>query len=119
MMRRRILARIARFLVAVLAFAQGALAFAGCEMPQRAPAAALAEQPCHEPAIEPNLCLAHCLAEDQSLDKPAMGVPAMPQAPVLAIPATFVSWALPLRLSRQSALPGGPPPRILFQSFLI
>lgn len=117
MIGRRGISRIARCLVALLAFAQGALVFADCDMPRRAPALALAKQPCHESAAEANLCLAHCLAEDQSVAKPLPGVAAMPDAPVLAIPALSLSWPLPI--GRDSAPPRGPPPRILFQSFLI
>ena len=108
-------------------FTQAALVFAACESAWRSPARviALVEQGidgenCHEPAINANLCLAHCLGEDQSLDKPLVKVPALAVAPVYFMPAVHV---LPheVRVPRRLAVPhaAGPPLRILFQSLLI
>jgi hypothetical protein len=67
-----------------------------------------------------NLCLAHCLGEDQSLDKPLVKVPALSAAPVFSMPALLVS-PHEARVPRRLAVPHapGPPPRILFQSLLI
>lgn len=113
-------------LLGTLLFAQAALAIAACDWLRVAPAMALmanADEPtCHEqPAHNPNLCLAHCLSFDQSKDKP------QPQFQVLALPAApMVVLATPFPRSRSVIesrfwMPRAavPPPRILFQSFLI
>jgi len=111
----------AGFLLAVLVFAYGALAFAGCDMPERSPAQAIAASglPCHEPTGEANLCLAHCLAEDQSLDKPTLFVPPLVAAPVLAWRP--VPQSPPRKIVRARVIPpqAAAPPRILFRSLLI
>ena len=113
--------------LAAMLFTQAALVFAACESAWRAPALviALAEQGinaenCHEQGSNVNLCLAHCLGEDQSLDKPLVKVPALSVAPVFFMPAVLVS-PYELRVPRRLAVPhaAGPPPRILFQSLLI
>ena len=122
-MRTRLWRATARFLLAALFFAQGALAFAGCEMPRRAPALAFvaAEQPCHDSGVEANLCLAHCLAEDQSSDKPSPAVKALTPAPVLALRLTLEpqkdAALAPLRLALPP--PAAAPLRILYLHFLI
>lgn len=109
-------------------FAQAALALAACESIDRVPALviALAEQenagaPCHESSRNVNLCMMHCLGDDQSLDKPPLKVPPVLDSFVFIVPAaTVVSHhdaRPPARaLVRSSA---APPARILFQSFLI
>ena len=121
MRRPRFVRASARFLLAVLVLAQGMLAFAGCDMPERSAALAIAASgmPCHEPTGETTLCLAHCLAEDQNLDKASFFVPALGAAPVLM-------WRLapqspPRELVRARLMPpqAAAPPRILFQSLLI
>jgi hypothetical protein len=105
----------------MLLFAQGVLAFAGCDMPERTPAAAIAVsgQPCHEPTGEANLCLVHCLAADQSLDKPDVTVHPLLALPVLAVRGAadfnYASFA-PRRLSVPQA---AAPPRILFRPLRI
>ena len=113
--------------LAAMLFTQAALVFAACESAWRAPALviALAErridgENCHERGINVNLCLAHCLGEDQSLDKPLVKVPALSAAPVFSMPTVLVS-PHEARAPRRLAVPHapGPPPRILFQSFLI
>jgi hypothetical protein len=112
----------ARIVVAALLFAQGVLAFAGCEMPARAPAAAIASgnPPCHDSGGEANLCLAHCLAPDQSLDKPDVTVHPLVALPVLAMHggARFEYASLvPRRLGVPQA--AAPPARILFRTLRI
>jgi hypothetical protein len=117
--RRRLAARI---VVAALVFAQGVLAFAGCDMPARMPAAAIASDhpPCHESRGEANLCIAHCLAPDQSLDRPDVTVHPLAAVAVLAVPAAaeldFVSL-VPRRLGVPQA--AAPPARILFRTLRI
>ncbi len=124
---RSTLKRLGQLALAAMVFTQVALAFAACESSQRAPALviALAERQvngehCHDAAINVNLCLAHCLGEDQSLDKPPVQVPAPSIAPLFILPPVFAApreaWA-PQRLAVPQA--AGPPARILFHSLLI
>jgi hypothetical protein len=118
---------MARLALAAMLFTQAALVFAACESAWRAPALAIAlaappgnDATCHEQSGNANLCLAHCLGEDQSLDKPLVKVPALSVAPVFFMPAVFVS-PHEARAPRRLAVPhaAGPPLRILFQSLLI
>lgn len=118
---------MARLALAAMLFTQAALVDAACESAWRAPALviALAEhridgENCHQQGINVNLCLAHCLGEDQSLDKPFAKVPALSAAPVLSMPVALVSLH-GARAPRRSPVPhaGAPPPRILFQSLRI
>ena len=127
MISRSTLKGLARLAIAAMLFTQAALVFAACESARRMPALviALAEQKidggdCHEQAVNVNLCLAHCLGEDQSLDKPLVKVSAPFDAPVFFMPAVFVSPD-EARAPQRRAVPhaAGPPLRILFQSFLI
>ena len=77
MVARSALKTMARLALAALLFAQAAVVLAACESVRRAPALAIASaehlggENCHEQGINVNLCLVHCLGEDQSLDKPA------------------------------------------------
>ena len=80
MVRHRTRARVARLMLGLLLFTQGALAMAGCDWLRAAPALAISasssQPPCHEaPAVNANLCLAHCLSADQSTDTPQVVVP--------------------------------------------
>jgi hypothetical protein len=116
---KHLLRRIASVLVSALLFAHAVVAFAGCEMPRRAAAAALSEQPCHQAALEANLCLMHCLAEDRSLDRPAVQVPELPAVPVLGM-QFFVRPREHLLVPVRFPVPlAAAPPRILFRSLLI
>lgn len=124
---RSTLTGMARLALAAMLFTQAALVLAACESAWRAPALviALAEREidgenCHEPGINVNLCLAHCLGDDQSLDKPLVKVPALPAAPVIFMAALFLSPD-EARASQRRAVPhaAGPPLRILFQSLTI
>lgn len=112
---------IGRLVLAVMLFAQAVYALAACEGNGRGAAAALAEagQTCHEPETNINVCLGHCLAGDQSLDKPSVAVPVMIDAPVLVVTLRAAAhWVADS--GAQEVAPGrGPPPRILFQSLLI
>ena len=122
MVRSRVRA-FARFALAALLLTQAAIAVAACDMPERAPAQAFEEQmamPCHEaPPENRNLCLAHCLSADQSADTPQVVVPAWcGTAPLVVVVSGYASKqvATPRRMVPHA---GAPPPRILFQSFLI
>ncbi len=127
MISRSTLKGMARLALAAMLFTQAALVSAACESAWRAPARAIAlaengidGENCHEQGINVNLCLAHCLGEDQSLDKPLVKAPALSVAPVFFMPTVLVS-PYELRVPRRLAVPhaAGPPPRILFQSLLI
>lgn len=127
MLTRATLKEFARLALAAMLFTQATLVFAACESALRVPALVIAlaaqeidGQNCHEPAINANLCLTHCLGEDQSLDKPLVKVPALPVAPVLFTSPALVSQHQ-ARAPRRVAVPhaAGPPLRILFQSLLI
>jgi len=108
-------------------FTQVALALSACGMDGGAPVQAFASampeanaHPCHdEPAEGTNLCLAHCQGSKQTLDKPQLKVPPVSIQPALA----FHVWREPRPTGlagRPAPVPtAAPPPRILFQSFLI
>jgi hypothetical protein len=124
MISRRTRTRVAQLTLGVVLFAQAALATAACDWLQAAPARAIAanssDRPCHEePANNANLCLAHCLSADQSADTPQFVVPVW----VDCAPITVV--AIDRRITRSVDVqfvlpwPSVPPPRILFQTFLI
>lgn len=121
MIRARLVRATARFILAVLVFAQGALTFAGCDREERSASRAIAAsgQPCHESTGVAAICLAHCLAGDQSVDKPALYVPVLAPAPVLAW--RLVPQALPLKTLRARVIApqAAAPPRIMFQSLAI
>lgn len=116
--------RVAQFMLGLLLFAQAALALAGCNWLRAAPALAISasagQPPCHEEsAVNPNLCLAHCLSADQSAATPQVVAPVWIDSPPIMV-AVIDRWTgraedLRFVLPRPSA----PPPRILFQSFLI
>lgn len=117
-------ARVAKLMLGLLLFAQAALALAGCDWLRAAPALAISasasQPPCHEePTANANLCLAHCLSADQSAVTPQVVVPVWIDSPPITV-AVIDRWTgraedLRFVLPRPSA----PPPRILFQSFLI
>ena len=118
---------MARLALAALLFTQAALVLAACESVWRTPALVIAlgdqgthRENCHEQAVNVNLCLAHCLGEDQSLDKPLLKVPAPSVAPVFFMPVVLVPQQQ-ARAPQRLAVPhaAGPPLRILFQSLLI
>ena len=124
---RSTLKQAARLAVAAILFTQAALVFAACESASRTPALVIAladrgahGENCHEQEINVNLCLAHCLGGDQSLDKPLLKVPALPATTVFFMPLVL----FPQHQARAPVRPAvphavGPPPRILFQSLLI
>jgi hypothetical protein len=109
--------------LAAMLFAQAAFALAACDPVQgRSRAHMIAQQadpaPCHEPADNASLCLAHCQAGEQTLDKHQVKVAAPFFAAVLIVRAPQVPEAG--RFVRRAPVPiAGPPPRILFQTLLI
>ena len=116
--------KIASVLLGAMLFAQAALAVAACDWLRVAPAQAImakaGEPSCHEaPAKNANLCLAHCLSADQSADTTQVAIPAWSQTFFLLV-AGIESVPAPQAVLRYTLPhPGAPPPRILFQSFLI
>lgn len=121
---RRPRARMAAlFALAGMLFLQAAIALAACELPGRSAAMAVAQHAadmpeCHEADADGSLCLAHCQGEEQRLVK----VPATPD--LTAHPGHVLRLAkAPARLSSPPVAPhvgaAGPPPRILYQSFLL
>jgi len=116
---------IARMMLGVLLFTQAALAGAACSMPERSPARAISgpqSMPCHQAEPEErnaNLCLADCLSFDQSSATPQMPALASPPAPVLVVPSVDLATTHVIAVLRALPRPPAPPPRILFQSFLI
>jgi len=96
--------------LAAILFAQLAIAAASWES---------APSPCHEQMpSSSNLCAQHCSNNDLTLDVPRIKLPAVApaSAPVaVSVPVRYP----PLVPVRIAVLPAGPPPRILFQSFLI
>ena len=122
MLSRSTIRRTAAALLLMMVYVQGALAATLCSMQFPSAAAAIVQSdgpPCHETAgTRPNLnlCVAHCLSEDQSLDKPLVTVLAF------SLVATGVLHVDSLLHARQAhriaphAVALGPPPRILFQS---
>lgn len=119
--RRRFHAALAA--LAAMFFAQAAFALAACDPVQaKSRAHMIAQQadpaPCHEPAENASLCLAHCQAGEQTLDKHQVKVPAPLFAAVLILRAPQVAEAVRF-VPRAPAPIAGPPPRILFQTLLI
>lgn len=116
---------IARLVLALLLFTQGALAGAACSMPGRSPAQAIASaqpMPCHHSELErrnANLCLVDCLSFDQSTDTPQLPALAPDPAPVLFVALPRIAQPRSAPRSPRLAAHAHPPPRILFQSFLI
>ncbi|SRR5258706_10647086 len=112
-----------KIMLFALMFAQAAIASAICDMPDWAPAQAIAQGavlPCHEePVQNSNLCLAHCLSADQSADTPQVVVPAWSVAAPLTVSVVVRCRGEFVALRHMLPHPGAPPPRILFQSFLI
>ena len=124
MVRTRTRTRVARLMVGLLLFTQAALATAGCDWLRAAPALAVADsadrQPCHEaPAVNANLCLVHCLSDDQSAGTPQVVVPARVDGAPIVVVALDRRFVAVVDLQFILLRPSAPPPRILFQTFLI
>lgn len=124
MVSRTALKGMARLALAALLFAQAALALAGCDWLRAAPALAISasssQPPCHEaPAVNANLCLAHCLNSDQSADTPQVVVPVWVDRAPITVGAIDRWIARVVDVKFVLPWPAVPPPRILFQTFLI
>ena len=114
---------VARFMLALVLFAQGVMAWSACEWmeksPDRAVLAAAEVAPCHESGFGA-ACLTHCLADRQAVQKASMDIPAMPAAPVLTLTVRADTLDSTGVVPHSDPAPGtGPPRRILLQSFQI
>lgn len=121
-MRVRIVHRVALCLVAMLVYAQAAVAAAGCTMDRADMAQAAAHGCCELQIVEPGplldrVCVAHCTTDLQRFQAAAQIVIAPPPSPVLVVPGP---GAAPPGLRNHAHLPAlAVPARILFQSFLV
>ena len=76
--------------------------------------------PCHEePAQNANICLAHCLSADQSADTPQVVVHDWNASSAFTIVVADHRTYRSVVVRHMLPLPAAPPPRILFQTFLI
>ena len=108
--------------LAALLFAQALIAFAGCQMPTRSPATAISAEnpPCHKSSVERGICVAHCLAADQSLDKPQASIPTPAAIHVLVLqPVSEAPYVHATALRHFAPPAAAPPPRILFRTLRI
>src|SRR5471030_3242062 len=84
---------IARVVLALIFFAQGAMAWSACDLvehsPVRAVLASAEVAPCHESGFG-GACLTYCLSDRQTVQKVSMDIPAMPSAPVLTLSIQFI-----------------------------
>ncbi|MBI3375415.1 MAG: hypothetical protein HY017_27160 [Betaproteobacteria bacterium] len=119
---------VARVALALMLFAQAAMAWSTCEWSARAPERAVRAAEEHAGCENMSAgqggfsgtCLAHCLSENQSLDRAVLDVPAMPAAPVLTVVLPRDALLDGGIAKRRDSAPGtGPPRRILLQSFQI
>ena len=123
---RRISKFTALLSLAVMLFAQAAIALADCDIFLSAQAHSVIasgnespEETCHESGANANLCAAHCQGEDLSLDKPQVKVHALLAQAVLVWRPKPALLRDSLALARQPEAWAVPPPRILFRSLLI
>jgi len=114
--------------LAAMLFAQAALVVAACNLDAGAPSRGLAlammaaeapAEPCHEQApVDDALCVAHCQASEQTLDKYQAKVPVLPVHLLPAVQARIVPHPR-VSLPPDRVPAASPPARILFQSLLI
>lgn len=122
-MNARAIRRFALALIALLVYAQGAVALAACTMDRGGMAQAMAGHDCCDTSGDQsqlrlgNVCLAHCTAGLQAFELPAALVRAPADAAVLTVPVADAASPDPRGHPVQATPPV--PPRILFQSFQI
>src|SRR5471032_446944 len=114
---------VARIILALMFFAQGAMAWSACDLvehsPVRAVLASAEVAPCHESGFG-GACLTYCLSDRQAAQKAGMDIPAMPAAPVLTLALQLDPVPSIVVACVSETAPGtGPPRRILLQSFQI
>jgi hypothetical protein len=81
----------------------------------------LSAPPCHQEEQGPatGVCVAHCLTDLQSLDKPSVSLPALGDVAVLTVVLPAPHQMLWLYAPAAPARASAPPPRILFSKLLI
>jgi hypothetical protein len=111
--------------LAALLFLQAAIAVVACERPARAAAMALAmtqraaHADHHGAQGNPDLCLARCGSQDQTRGKAHFNLPDLALHPGLVIRLALEEASQPREDSPTLLTAIEPPPRILFQSFLL
>ncbi len=111
--------------LAAMLFAQAAFALAACDPAQPSSralmvAAQAAEEPaCHQPADNANLCLTHCQAGEQTLDKHQVKVPDAPLHPLHVARSWYAVSPRVHLVVRAPSPAAGPPLHIRFRSLLI
>jgi hypothetical protein len=110
--------------LAAMFFAQAASALAACSSVQaQSRAHMIAQQaetaPCHQPADNANLCLTHCQAGEQTLDKHQVKVADASAEPVLVLRAARPSPQARRAASRAPLPATGPPARIRYRTLRI
>jgi hypothetical protein len=121
---RRLKRTIALVMLSALAFAQASVALAACDLDRGSLAQAVevhahSDCPCVDDLgqLTPG-CVVHCTADLQLAGAAATVIARAPaDVPVLFVAPDEPSYTL--REWRHSGPPGGPPARIVFQSFLI
>jgi hypothetical protein len=117
--------RIALVVILCLLFQQAALAAYACPMEQMPPEMAAMAEHCAEMGMQPDqdnptLCAKHCapdlttVTDHAKLTVPALMLPPLAFAPVLATPVTHVAVQAEIPIARSD-----PPPRLRFCSLLI
>ena len=123
---RKLLRTLARIGLAAFLFAQVSLAIAACQVAQPSAAQAIqnaggsSSEPCHEQGEEAAaLCVAHCVTQAQSLEKPFWKSPAPAAASVVVLFVLLPPAAAPAPAFDTPFALAGPPRRILFRTLLI
>jgi len=117
--------RIALVVILCLLFQQVALAAYACPMEQAPPKMTAMAEHCAEMGMQPDqdnptLCAKHCapdfstLTDHAKVSVPALMLPPVAFAPLLATPVTYVAMQAEIPIARSD-----PPPRLRFCSLLI
>jgi hypothetical protein len=127
LMKRALARRLAALVLAMIAFAQASLAFSACpldrnSLPGAVGSASVVAHDCETAVVTewtkfPNRCFSHCTSDLQAVGAAVALVRSPADAPVLSL-APLAALPFP-RTGFDGPKLGTPPPRILFQSFLI
>ena len=126
MLSRKAFKSVARLALAAFLFAQAALAVAACNLAHPSAAQAIlnasaaADEPCHKQSDDTaTLCVAHCVTQTQSLEKPLWKLPTPALAPGVFVIALTPPAAAPAPAFDLPLALAGPPRRILYRTLLI
>lgn len=125
MLSRRTRAILASLMTGMLLFAQAVTFAQACTGLEAVPAKAfsgdMAGQGCHQPVPantpNPNACLQHCTAGDQTTAQVPAVMPAMPGIALLTVPMAAETALVFARAEACELLSPGPPPSLRFCSF--